>query len=143
MFNPAAFSMPLLAGGGGLGAGAGAAGGLAGLGAAMNPIGWPALGLSALGTIGNLFGGQATANKAQQQMQDQFATQFAIGNFTNDMAQRRDAERARDELALANSQLARQTEARDFRKALAGKYGYASDPFSYAFGARMSGSAFS
>jgi len=138
---PAAFNLPGLAGAGALGsgaaAGAGAAGGLAGLGAALGgPIGWAGLGLSALGSVGNLFGGHAAADRAQQQMEDQFVTNLGMSFLGPDLAQRRDAMRARDELAVAGSLPARQIEARDFRKELAGKY---ADPFTRAFAGRMSG----
>lgn len=140
--GPAAFNLPGLAGAGALGTGAGvgslgaAGGAAAGLGAALGPIGWAGLGLSALGTAGQLFGGRAAADRAQQQMEDQFAMNFGMGILGPELAQRRDAMRARDELAVAGSQLARQIEARDFRKELAGKY---SDPFTRAFAARQSG----
>jgi len=130
---PAAFNLPGLAGAGALGTGGAAAGGAAGLGAALGPIGWAGLGLSALGTAGSLFGGQAAADRAQQQMEDQFGTSFGMGLLGPDLAQRRDALRARDELAVAGSQLARQIENRDRRFELAGKY---SDPFSRAFASR-------
>lgn len=137
MFNPAAFSMPLLAGGGGLGAAGGAA--TAGLGAALGPIGWAGLGMQAFGTLGNLLGGNAAADRAQQQMEDQIGFNTALSGFlAPELAQRRDAERARDELAVAGSQIARQIGGRDFREQLAGKYKYA-DPFARAFAARSSG----
>lgn len=134
MFNPAAFSMPLLAGSGGLGAAGGAA--TAGLGAALGPIGWAGLAMQGFGTAANLLGGNAAADRAQQQMEDQFMNSVGMSFLGADLAQRRDAERARDELAVAGSQLARQIGASDFRKELAGKY---ADPFTRAFAARTSG----
>lgn len=139
---PAAFNLPGLAGAGALGTGAGvgslgaAGGAAAGLGAALGPIGWAGLGLSALGTAGQLFGGSAAADRAQQQMEEQFMNNVGMSFLGADLAQRRDAERARDELTVAGSQLASQIGASDFRKELAGKY---ADPFTRAFAARTSG----
>lgn len=131
---PAAFNLPGLAGAGALSTGGAAAGGAAaGLGAALGPIGWAGLGLSAIGTAANIFGGQAAADRAEKQLEDQFGTNFAMGFLGPELAQRRDAMRARDELAVAGSQLARQIENRDRRFELAGKY---SDPFSRAFATR-------
>lgn len=138
MFNPAAFSMPLLAGGGGLGAAGGAA--TAGLGAALGPIGWAGLAMQGFGTAANLIGGNAAADRAQQQMEDQFVSNAAMSFLGPAFAAERDARRARDEVAVAGSQLARQVGARDFREelasgGLAGKY----DPFTRAFAGRLSG----
>jgi len=134
MFNPAAFSMPLLAGGSGLGAAGGAA--TAGLGAALGPIGWAGLAMQGFGTAANLLGGQAAADRAQQQMEDQFITNLGLSVWGNERQQLADAQRARDEVAVAGSLGARQLGASDFRKQLAGKY---SDPFTRAFAGFTSG----
>jgi len=106
----------------------GAAGGLAGLGAALGgPIGWAGLGLTALGTAGQLFGGSRAASAAREQMEKDREGFVGGQLFAQQFPRRLDREDLKYELALRNSPAYKQARGFEGRMdtfdKMAGKYG--------------------
>lgn len=106
----------------------GAAGLLGGLGAAFGgPIGLAGLGFQALGSLGNLLGGNAAAEQAKKEMEQMRQYNVGANLFAQMLPRHLDYVSAKEELDLANAPAARQLQARDARIAsfdsLAGKYG--------------------
>lgn len=106
----------------------GAAGGLAGLGAALGgPIGWAGLGLTALGTAGQLFGGSRAASAAREQMEKDREYAFGSQLFAQEFPRFLDVKDTKRELNLMASPLygrvkSSQDRTNTFDK-MAGKYG--------------------
>jgi hypothetical protein len=124
-----------LAGAGGAASGLGGLAG--GLGAALGgPVGWAGLAMQGIGALGGLFGGNAAAEKAQQQLEAQRQYQVGANIFGQMLPRHLDFINAKEEIGLSNSPAFRQSTARDARfdtfGSLAGKYGP-------ALGRRMTG----
>jgi len=111
------------------GALAGGAGGAAatGLGAALGPIGWAGLGLQAVGTLGSLFGGNAAAKAAEEQMKEQRQYSTGASLFAQEFPRFLDYRDTKREIGLANSPAFRRAEGFTARQntfdKFAGKYG--------------------
>ena len=111
----------------GTGALAGAGGAAAGLGAARGPIGWAGLGLSALGTAGQLFGGARAADQAREQMEKDREYAFGSQLFAQQFPRYLDFKDTKREIALMNSPAYKQARGFEGRMdtfdKMAGKYG--------------------
>lgn len=125
---PASFGASTLSNLSGAGALAGSGGAAAtGLGAALGPIGWAGLGLSAVGTLGSLFGGAKAAADAEKQMKEQ--REYAAGSsmYGQEFPRFLDYRDTKREIGLANSPGFRRAEGFTGRQAtfdsFAGKYG--------------------
>lgn len=125
---PASFGASTLSNLSGAGALAGSGGAAAtGLSAALGPIGWAGLGLSAIGTFGSLIGGATAAKEAEKQMKEQ--RQYAAGSsmYGQEFPRFLDYRDTKREIALANSPGFRRAEGftarQDTFDKFAGKYG--------------------
>jgi hypothetical protein len=122
---------------GAAGAGAAGAAGLGGmLSTGLSALGGPVgLGIAGINTLASIIGGQ----QAEQAMQDMRTYQFGSNIFSKSFDDFLDFNKAKNEIALANSPQARQLASSDFRKDLAGKY---ADPFTRSSASRFSGSSY-
>ena len=139
---PALFSAANAFGPAGMAAGGAAAGaaGAAGLGGmlstGLSALGGPVgLGVAGLNTLASIIGG----NQAKKDMMDMRTYQTGSNMWNKSFDDFLDFNKAKNEIALANSPQARQLASSDFRKDLAGKY---ADPFTRSFASRFSGSSY-